>query len=308
MFVSLKACKMKLPGLFIMFISFFSANIYAQITNGDFESWASKGNYEDPSGWVSTNGLTLLGNPLSVKKSNDAHSGTYACEMTAIKVINKFPGVFIPDYTGGIYTGSQIGLNPIYGIAYSLRPALLKFYYKYNARNNDTASVSLVLSHWNTSKGSKDTIAFGFSHMKDSMGTYSKNEITLQYFDTLTTPDTLTILFSAITLFATHDGASLLIDDVTLSGGNVGIGAVSPENIFSIFPNPSNAGKIFVKANLGQTPLKIELLDLEGQKTIILREGNNGEFYFETSTLSAGCYFLHITSDGHTTFHKLLIY
>jgi hypothetical protein len=74
----------------------FTTLLMAQIPNGNFETWANKGSHEDPSEWVSTNGLTLLRNPVSVFKSTDAHLGTYACEISLVKMTIKFQAFLFP--------------------------------------------------------------------------------------------------------------------------------------------------------------------------------------------------------------------
>jgi hypothetical protein len=100
---------------------------------------------------------------------------------------------------------------------------MLSFWFKYNARNSDSATILVATTKWNAASSQRDTIAFGYSIIKDSVGIYTKNETILHVYDSINSPDSAAIIISAATLFAKNEGAKLLLDDMTFEGGNVGV-------------------------------------------------------------------------------------
>lgn len=277
-------------------ISFFiTITASAQIANRDFESW--NGNNID--NWISTNGLVLLGNDQSVFQSTDAHSGGFACELISTKVTNKPQGVFVPDYVASIFIGRQIGINSIMGYPYTQKPKQLEFWYKHAPVSGDTASSIVVLTKWNTQKMSRDTIAFGgfFSTTVDTLA-YKKGIISLTYSSTLT-PDSVSILFSAIKPNSTQGGGKFLIDDLEFTGGTVGIKKTSVQNTFKTFPNPANK-TCTVQFNEVQSFTDVELFNVLGQLVWQTKVANATQLVVPTSALKEGTYILNIKNqDGY---------
>lgn len=269
----------------------------AQIPNGGFETWTNN----DPDGWVTTNGLMLLGNPQSVFKSTDAHSGSFACEVNTVNITNKPPGVFVPDYTGSIFTGKQVFVTSYFGFPYTNKPGLLRYWYKYNARNNDTASVLAYTTKWNSALQKRDTLSIAMGIIKDSVGVYTKGEVMFFIMDSVNTPDSAVVLFASSMITATASGAKLLLDDIEFAGGNVGVDEKEALR-FNLYPNPSTDGLIRVQLQQPASLAEITVFDLQGRKILMQQTGAlNGHITVPSVSLKPGLYLLTVeTEQGHS--------
>lgn len=275
----------------------------AQIPNGGFETWTSN----DPDGWVTTNGLMLLGNPQSVFKSTDAHSGSFACEVNTVNIINKPPGVFVPDYTGSVFTGKQVFVTSYFGFPYSNKPALLRFWYKYNARHNDTASVLAYTTKWNTTLQKRDTLSIAIGMLKDSVGVYTKGEVMFFMMDSVNTPDSAVVLFASSMITANASGAKLLLDDLEFAGGNVG---VEEQNAlrFKLYPNPATNGFVRVELQQPVSSAEITVFDVQGRKVLAQPTAVlNGNITFPTVSFEPGLYLLSVQTVHGSGISRLII-
>lgn len=294
---------MKTTVLTLMMVacSYFIA--YAQVPNGGFETWATT----DPDGWVTTNGLTLLGNPQSVFKSTDAHSGSFACEVNTVNISSKPPGVFIPDFTGSIFTGKQVFVTSYFGFPCTQKPGILRFWYKYNARNHDTASILAYTTKWNATLQKRDTLSIAVGMLKDSVGVYTKGELMFYVMDSVSTPDSAVVLFASSMTTSTAAGAQLILDDVEFAGGNVGLSEQQPL-AFLVFPNPSSNGMVQLLFQQPNAMVSVSVFDVQGRR-IIEQQGNGltGKFSFSASTLLPGLYMLAVQTEQGTAVKRLVI-
>lgn len=272
-------------------------------TNGGFENWTGN----ETEGWVSTNALTLLGNPQSVFKSSDAHTGSFACEINTIHVTNKIPGVSIPDYTGSVFTGKQVGFTPVFGFPFSSKPSTLSFWYKYNGRNGDSASILVYTSRWNSTTGKRDTLVLGAGFIKDSVGVYTRMDLPLITLDSARMPDTAVVLFASSTLSAMAAGAKLIIDDVAFAGGNVGLTDESGRIDVSVFPNPATKGSTTVVFSQPENNVSVKVYDLHGKLLTETLFNNTFAVLLDTGHLAKGLYFIHIKSDRGLATERLLV-
>lgn len=279
----------------------------AQIPNGGFEDWANKGTYVEPTEWVTTNGLTQLGNPPSVFKSTDAHSGTSACEIITAKITTKIPGIFIPDYAGSIFTGAQVGVNSKHGFPYTNKPTKLGFWYKYNARNADTATILVMTTRWNTTTSQRDTISFGYDMLKDSVGIYTKHETMLWIYDSINSPDSAVVIISAAGIYTTHDSAKLLLDDMAFEGGNVGLSESKTAYTFGTYPNPASASGFHLVLDPMTTDALITIYDLNGKIVHKQSQEKTTDLFIETRHLSSGFYFIQVSSPSGNGIQKLIV-
>lgn len=285
----------------IIFTCCFFYHLNAQnIPNGNFENWTGT----RPTSWETTNGLMSapFNNPQTIFQSTDAYSGTYACEIQTKKMRSKPAGVFIPDYAGSMFVGRQISIRSIPGFAFAERPNKMQFYYKFNARNNDSATIRLLLTRWNTAENKRDTLASNFNYLLDSVNVYTKKEIILNYLDTLQTPDTAIIFITSATSFAQAEGAKLLIDELKFSGGTVGLNNPKQALKIEVYPNPSTG--VF-NLNFGSNQNmerieSIEILDSVGKKVPYTLDENTLEV-----KANSGLYYLVIRTTG-SQFLKLL--
>lgn len=294
---------MKTTVLTFMMVACLCFRSQAQIPNAGFETWTSN----DPNGWVTTNGLMLLGNPQSVFKSTDVHSGSFACEVNTVAITNKPPGVFVPDYTGSIFTGTQVFVTSTFGFPYTKKPGKLNFWYKYNARNGDTASILAYTTKWNPALQKRDTLSLAISMLKDSVGVYTKGEVVFFVMDSVTTPDTAVVLFASSMITSTHAGAKLLLDDIEFTGGNVGMAEALPLT-FTVFPNPVSDGSVQLLFQESNTAVSVSILDLQGKKVLEFKgETVNGKLSFATTAMLPGLYMLGVQTEKGSAIKRLVI-
>ncbi len=291
---------MKVKSILLITTIVFTLNTHAQITNNGFENWSGS----DPVGWVSTNGLMIFGNPQSIYQSSNSHSGSSACEMHAVHITSKPPGIFIPDYTGSIFLGVQVGFNSIRGIPYTSRPAQLEFWNTYLGSVGDTASGLVALTKWNTTSGNRDTIATGYFLRSTFDSVFTKSSMVLTYSSN-ENPDTAIIMFASVTVSSTQAGAVFTIDDLVFTGGNVGVKENIGLNEFTFYPNPAK-NNIVLDFNELDNINWITLIDMHG-KTCYRNDNIMGtKLTIDVESLSRGLYFIQV-SDGNSIGIKKLI-
>jgi len=287
--------------LIICFTFGLAFTVKAQIPNGDFESWSGN----DPVSWVTTNGLMFFSNPQSVFNSTKPHGGSGACEMRAVHITGKPPGVPVPDYVGSIFIGKQIGFNSIRGFAYTSRPAQLEFWDSYTGTNGDTANALVVLTKWNASNGKPDTIAVGFYSRSMFDTAYKKESITLNYLSTQD-PDTAILMFSSVSITSTQAGAVYTIDDLMFTGGNVGLNEWSMKPQINCYPNPaSDILYVNIPNTLGDGQLLI--IDMQGRicKEVMLNKQK--DFEVDVRGIKPGLYLVQLISEGQLVSTKISI-
>lgn len=289
--------------LFIILL-FSSFTGFAQVPNGGFESWT----LNDPDSWVTTNALMLLGNPQSVFQSTDAHSGSSACEIRTVQLTNKPPGVPLPDYIGSIFTGKQIFTTPIFGFPYTSKPKKLNFWYKFNAMNNDTATVLAYTTRWNASLGKRDTLSYGYSLMIDSVGVYTQQEVMLVMMDSINAPDSAVIVFTASIFGAPHAGAKLIVDDVEFTGGNVGLTENEPVLDLAIYPNPMDEDYFFLQLNQPAKQVSVCIRNTQGQQVALYDMlGETKTQSIRTGMLPSGLYFITVQTENARATRRLIV-
>jgi hypothetical protein len=274
---------------------------YAQIPNSGFENWSGT----DPVGWATTNQLALLANPLSVFNSPNAHSGNGACQMKAVHVINKPPGVPIPDYVGSIFVGKQVQLNSYRGFPYALRPVQFEFWNTYTGQAGDTANALVALTKWDTTNHMADTIAIGVYFRSNFDSTYSKAIVPLNYFSS-ETPDTAIILFSAVQYNSTQAGAVFTIDDLQFNGGNAGINESVSEDAMELYPNPVH-GHLYIRLQPEHLNGEIQLSDLEGREIRSVNLKHQSTIDFDLSSVDPGIYFVRLNSTQKIQVKQIII-
>jgi hypothetical protein len=276
----------------------------AQIPNNSFELWNTAG--EKITNWETTNGLMQLGNPQTVFRSTDAHSGNYACEMQTKKINNKPPGAFVPDFTGSIFLGKQIGTKSYPGFPYTEKPTKLRFWYKYNDRNDDTAGVLVILTKWNNVANKRDTLMYAYQGITDSVGVYTQLDIVLGQLDTTQTPDSAIIFISAATIYATKEGSQFIIDDLEFFGGTVGINSQFSKDYFSFYPNPNSQGWLKINV-LPETQIKaIHISDIAGKVVQEIFYSNGSEFEIQHQ-LKPGIYFVQLVHEDGVQTKRLIV-
>jgi hypothetical protein len=226
-----------------------SATAQAFIPNPGFESWGqAAGEDQQPSSWISYNIFTtpLIDltntNPTSVTQagSPDNYQGNYSAKVQTVTLITNPSPTDVP-YTAGVLYSGVVSLASPYlfpGYASTQRPASLSFYAKYAPVNTDTAWSLVTVTHWNGA--GRDTIATGYTFIPSAVASYTQQTVTMNYNPTFagTFPDTISIVFSASSLYAPQVGSALWLDAVAFSG-YVGVDETILDNGVSVYPNPS---------------------------------------------------------------------
>ncbi|MCX6306170.1 MAG: PCMD domain-containing protein [Bacteroidetes bacterium] len=210
------------------------------IPNAGFETWYNVVvnatlNYDEigtgPSdNWMSTlNTLASLPfsvggpGPVTVFKSTDSYSGTYAAKG----VSNIFPlgpiTIFIPGMIGTAKM-DMVGVRALLGQPCAgCRPSHLKGYYKFEPVNGDSCAAVILLSKWNSSAKKRDTIGYGKFVGHNAVSTYTNFDIPIQYAGTGTV-DTMTLLvvssagFNVINFMGSvgQVGSTMYVDELSL--------------------------------------------------------------------------------------------
>lgn len=275
-------------------------SVHAQLLNSDYETWTGTAPGYWPAQWgLYSNDLPHTG-PSDSWRSADAHSGSYALQLsvwyfyTDTKAVQKVPVTY--------------------------RPAALTGWYKYtentiknqttNQTTDDTANATVYLTKWNTSSFSADTIGYGKIELLGST-TYKQFTCAITYTSPFT-PDTVIVSLDpslmkngAHTYFSDPGYSSFLkIDDLMLQSSATNIDHLSTEEI-KLWPNPA-AGFVEVFLPWAST-CNASVIDVSGRvvKKVALSGGHN---HIQLTDLITGTYILKITSpyNGKTYQHMIL--
>ena len=278
----------------------YSAQGQSTVPNNSMETWINNPgppSYDDPAGWSTLNPTSNAffgNNPVSVFKTADKHSGTYAARIkTIVMTTNPAPGD-IPDTVGIMFTGSFDLSGIKFGYPFTSKPAKLKFYCKYSPAGIDTAYVYVNLTKWNVTSSSRDTLAEGIFRINDTTSTYILNEVLLNYDTTslALAPDTATIIVSSSGNVNPKKNSEFFIDDFEFTGGNVGINEHKEKNKTNVFPNPAvNYTSINVSNN---NAVSVQVYNITGKK---MHDDSieNRTTRICTSDFPAGLYFYSIS-------------
>ena len=256
--------------LLICSLAFLALSAFTQsnIPNGDLESWyrvtitGTSVNYDDPGvgpadNWLATlNGLNAIPapigpGPLTVFKTDDKYSGTYAARLTSqYFLISAFDSVFIPGMLGTA-TLDIAKYRAILGRScQGCKPVKLNGYYKFESVNGDSCTAVILVSKWNSSTKKRDTIGFGRKFFKNNVTTYTAFEVPVNYnyLSSALPPDSMTLLFvssggfNVISFTQSHGqpGSTMYVDALSLDYP-AGIQQVlMPEISVNAYPNPAS--------------------------------------------------------------------
>ncbi len=219
-----------------------SAMTQTQIPEGGFNNWtpSSLNTYYEPSGgwWTTLNTLTSLGGPVTVSRSTDVHSGTYAAKLET-----KQWGTFL--IAGLLASGKFIMTSPYIelGKPFTDKPLKFKGWYKFASVNGDSAGVVALLTRFNSGTGKKDTIAMANQMFLNSISVYTQFDLDFNYKISGLNPDTIIMVFTSSAdggNFNGQAGNTLLIDDVSLEYSNGLAEILMPEFIVNAYPLPAN--------------------------------------------------------------------
>lgn len=229
---------------------------YSQsIPNAGFETWNNVGTYEDPDNWVTINLFSAFGLPVTVSKSVDAHSGTYAVLMETVEGTG---GDTLP---GFIMSGTGNFLSSVQAVAFSARPARMQFYYKGGPATNDTAYVGLSLTKWDSGTNQQIQVGVAGYEVTSVANNYTLVDLTIDYATT-DVPDTIMVFATSSNSAVNIPGSNLYLDDVSFVMSGVGLTETHP-NQSLVFPNPANE-TLSIRLN-GIEANSIEIFDMYGR-------------------------------------------
>jgi len=177
--------------------------------------------------------------------------------------------------------------NPFIPVPYNATPTGFNGYYKYTGSNGDFGALQIVfLKNGNPVGSITETL------INQSTYTAFSSPIIL-----LDTPDSLVILSSS----GNNPGSTLLLDDLTFTGGNVGLEEFATMNV-SMYPNPATQ-VVYIK---GQGTYTYEIMDLTGK--IVMNETNlSSATAVNIEQLQSGSYLVRIVSNGASSTQTLVI-
>lgn len=112
---------------------------------------------------------------------------------------------------------------------------------------------------------------------------------------------------------ATEDncGNSFYLDDINILGTNVGMTEASPNNLFSIYPNPSDGNSTISYSLVEQSDVQIQMYDLSGRlvKNIFTGEQQAGDYSqpLDSESLEAGTYLVQMIVGDKVSTQKLVV-
>mgnify|MGYP006098809127 CR=1 FL=1 len=267
----------------IQFIS--GGNFTSNLPNNSFENWTDK-TTENPNDWYSLNYL-LAGHGLeNAVKTTDANTGNFALQMSTVtSPIGTVPG-FIGNGTIDFYN-TNVAFLPQ---PYTAIPTDLTGAFKYTPSGIDTATIQLVFY--------ENNVAIGY-HKENliSQPTYTNFSSSFSIFGN---PDSLVFLIYS----GDNIGSTLFLDDLSFSGGGVGLSELTDDLNVLLYPNPAS-NVLNIKLPEKET-YSIRINNLLG-KTVIQLNNYSGLNSISTDLLEKGSYLVSIFNDTRQITKVLVI-
>ncbi len=236
-----------------------------QITNSGLESWSNVIIYYTPNNFGHTNILVPLGNPVTVKRSTDKRSGSYAAQLDT-KILNNNPSPdTLPDtIPGSIFTGVASLTSQIFGIPYTYSIAKVNFWYKYTPVGIDTAVCYAALFKRNTVTGLRDTIADGLLKIAGANTGWLLGELDLIY-RSAEIPDTLGVIWGSSIPGQAIPNSSIKIDDISVSMPTGEQQDFPIGNLIEVYPSPATTSVWVKSLNFDLTGSVMEIYDVNSK-------------------------------------------
>ncbi|MEO5675627.1 MAG: T9SS type A sorting domain-containing protein [Chitinophagales bacterium] len=273
-------------------IACFSFTAIAQLVpNANMEEWEHIGNYDNPVGWSTPNGLYGL---LKVvfKDSTEVNSGNYAAKIVA----TSFFGLVIP---GAMGTGALDLDNLTFTGGFPLSDpnvVALIGYYKYTSVGNDSCLIYSILTHWDNVMNKRDTVAVAV-FVSSTASTYTLFSSPYAVLNANTPDSALIILATANNVDAAESGSTLWIDDIDFTKA-VGIPEIKNSEL-SVYPNPADQSFLLsLPKEIHASTILISSMD--GKRIKDLPVNNQSSFSVNTASFIPGVYVM-FARDQHGT-------
>ncbi len=283
------------------------------ILNPGFETWVPNNEtgttYQMPEHWVTTDILNtylneLFGNPgysINAVSSVAGHTGNDAVQMSvAVSSMGDTVagGIFYCDSASTVVEALFGGPEAI-GFPLSTRPANLTGWYKWTNVGNDSAFIITVMTKWNTTTQSRDTVAVGGLDIITSATAWTAFTAPIVY-GLGVNPDTV-FIYAANNSNVPTIGSVLTIDDLAFTGlVPIGINEnASSLTSVSVMPNPFSEQATLKLDNAQLENGTLELYDVLGNKVREIQNLSGSSFIIGREALPAGIYF-YMISEGNT--------
>ncbi len=222
-----------------------SLQVTAQIPHAGFEDWTTSGNYSDPVGWTSSNGITFpvmtCGEGITL-----APEGSHYATLTCATVLG---GAVV---AGSLYAGSPE--HPAFPCV--LRPAALTGQWEYYQQGGDYGTVQVGFTRWNAELGVREDIGSGLIYFSGVMPQWTAFSVPITYLRP-ELPDSTAIGFiSSVNLIP---GSNLSVDALGFDLGT-GVAATSAPAELQVVPGVGE-----LRINARSAMMRLRITDLSGR-------------------------------------------
>ena len=266
---------------------------WAQIPNGGFETW----NGTDPASWSTLNPITGAVGVYTATQGTPAPEGNSYLQLTC-----SFNALFqqvLPAMALSSNYDFSSGSSNLGGFQYSSRPVYFNGDYKYSTptAGADQGFAGVLLTKWNTTTNSRDTIGMGAAFF-DNMSSWTAFSAPISYF-LPDNPDTCLVILQASTAAATVDGSAMSIDNLTLANTPTAVNELNAVNTFNVFPNPAvDRLNLELSSFAAGTPIQIQVMDIVGNVVTLETAYTNSRYTMNVSNLAKGAYVIRVSQNG----------
>ena len=275
--------------LFLLTLGF-SLGAFAQIPNGNFESW--DGN--SLNGWYTNNDAAALNGNVAASPETPAPEGNTYLKLTSYFDVSQG----MPN--GGLAICGTVEILPttanIYGFPYGLRPDYLTGVFKYQA-STDMGYGICMFTKWNTTTSVRDTVGSGyviFNAVNDWTNFNIPITYTLPQF-----PDSCIVGFVSSSVYPSEVGATLSIDNIVLTNTPLSTTEIQKSEEWALYPNPAKDQLNFNLPTEVTYPVFVSITDGTGrlikQETIY----SAVQSQINVNDLKRGMYVIQLKSDQH---------
>lgn len=257
------------------------ASIQTDLPNNNFETWTTQ-TLESADYWYSYSEQIVRFGVDVAHKTTDAHSGMFAMEMVPFE-----HPVTQDIYPSGIsMTPFNAGLDKV---PYTASPTTFSGWYKFSspASNDEVVIVEIKFFENGSQIG-------GTVQPLDTGAVYDFFSFPLIISGV---PDS--IKFNIYGGFGA--GCVLKLDDLSFSGGNVGVSEFEHMNV-AVYPNPASS-EVMIKA---EGEYSVEVVDLTG-KVVMHKEKATGVQILNVEVVIPGTYLVRLNNGNTMTTHKLVV-
>ncbi len=277
------------PGSFIQFDNIYFTNSAgappAAIPNNSFENWTAITETEADY-FSSFNFFTAPVGPSGLSQTTDKYTGTYAAQLETY-----FYPMWGDTIPGFLTTGALDISNPgnFMPTPYVAEPATFSGFYKYAGVGADFGQVSIQFYQ-------AGSVVAGFNQILPGAATYTPMGGSIGSFSG--TPDSMIIYFFA----GNTPGSILKVDDISFSGGTVGMQEMMKSLGINVYPNPvTNYLNLEWNGSLNET-IRFVVFDISGNEVYSSALNSNSgknKYAYDFSFLPAGAY--SFTLSGNNT-------